>query len=345
MWSDFPFVSFKRWIKSIGILVMVLVVFSESDPVNAVKTVLRRCAYVLVPLSVVFIKYYPDLGRSYSRWTGEAYYHGVATTKNGLGFLCLFSGIYFFWDLLAMWRKRNTHFDKQKVFIHIVFLIMVLWLLRMADSATSTMCFITGVFILVWTELPIMKRNVKAIGGLVLFYALVFLILILLSDVEVLVSSMGRDMTLTGRLDLWNQLIDIEINPLVGTGYESFWLGARAEEFWARYWWRPNQSHNGYLETYLNLGWIGTLLLVVVIISAYQKSTRTFLLDYDYGKFRLTFLVMVLFYNVTEAAFHGVHLMRFFFILVAMDFPRLGQLRIQGSIQERRSPEIQSIEV
>ena len=31
-WSDYPFVSFKRWIKDLGNLVMVLVIVSDTDP-------------------------------------------------------------------------------------------------------------------------------------------------------------------------------------------------------------------------------------------------------------------------------------------------------------------------
>jgi len=62
-WSDYPFVGFKRWIKDLGNLVMVLVILSEKDPVQAVKSVFLRCAFLLLPLSVLFIKYYAEFGR------------------------------------------------------------------------------------------------------------------------------------------------------------------------------------------------------------------------------------------------------------------------------------------
>ncbi|NIT60109.1 MAG: hypothetical protein GWN00_29005 [Aliifodinibius sp.] len=301
-------------------LVMILVVLTETDPVEAIKTMVRRCAYVLVPLSVVFIKYYPALGRSYSRWTGEAYYMGVTTHKNYLGALCLVCGIFFLWSLLTLWRKKSTSVDKKEVFINVLFLFMISWLFIKADSATSLLCFIVGICILIWTGLPI-KKNVKVFSSYVLFLGLVFLILNFSFEImQALASSLGRDMTLTGRVDFWKELIAMDINPLLGTGYESFWLGERAEEFWGIYYWHPNQAHNGYLETYLNLGWIGLFLLIGIIISASRKSSRTFMFDYDYGKFQMAFLAIVLLYNVTEAAFHGLHLMHFFFLLIAMDF-------------------------
>ena len=51
---------------------MALIILSEAKPSAAVSSVLRRCAFVLLPLSIVFIKYFPWLGRGYSDWTGQA---------------------------------------------------------------------------------------------------------------------------------------------------------------------------------------------------------------------------------------------------------------------------------
>src|SRR6267378_890472 len=94
LWSDYPFVSFKRWIKDLGNVVMVLVILSEMDPTEAVKAVFVRCAYILVPLSVIFIKYFPDVGRYYNRWTWTFSYGGVTTDKNMLGLTLVVSGIF-----------------------------------------------------------------------------------------------------------------------------------------------------------------------------------------------------------------------------------------------------------
>src|SRR6266550_8191523 len=89
IWSDFPFVAFKRWIKILGHPIMALVILTEPNPDEAVKTLLKRCAYVVVPVSILFIKYYPELGRGFDPWTGEASYTGITTNKNLLGADCL----------------------------------------------------------------------------------------------------------------------------------------------------------------------------------------------------------------------------------------------------------------
>jgi len=56
LWSDYPFVSFKRWTKEIGDLVMVLVVLTDPDPPAALRRVLARSAFVLIPLSILLIR-------------------------------------------------------------------------------------------------------------------------------------------------------------------------------------------------------------------------------------------------------------------------------------------------
>src|ERR1700731_94138 len=76
LWSDYSFTSFKRWTKELGSVAMVLVILSESNPLEAIKAVLARTSYLLIPLSVLLIKYYPDLGRYYDQWTDQPFFCG-----------------------------------------------------------------------------------------------------------------------------------------------------------------------------------------------------------------------------------------------------------------------------
>src|SRR5205823_3503127 len=92
LWSDFPFVAFKRLTKGIGNLTMVLVILSDPNPVAAIRRFFARSGFLLIPLSVLLIKYYPALGRVYNRWSWEAYSTGVSTDKNSLGGVCLIVG-------------------------------------------------------------------------------------------------------------------------------------------------------------------------------------------------------------------------------------------------------------
>lgn len=323
LWSDFPFVSFKRYVKGIGNLIMVLVVLTEPDPVEAVKRMFRRCAYVLIPLSVLFIKYYPHLGRIYHRYSGGLSFTGVTTNKNSLGQLCLVCGLFFFWNIVSVWRNKNISFEKKEVLVQILIFIMILLLLIKTNSATSLLCFIVGSCTFIVIGMSVFRKN----GKYIVLISLCFLPFLLLGFdflLSLAVDSTGHSETFWGRVSFWPELIDLMgASPLIGTGYDSFWLGDRMERLWDKYWWRPTEAHNGYVETFLELGLIGLFLLIGVIIVAYRNICRELMFDFDYGRFRLALLVIALFFNVTESAFKGLHLIWFIFVLIAVDCPRM----------------------
>ena len=322
LWSDFPFVAFKRWVKEIGHPVMILVVLTEDDPAEAAKALIRRFSYVLIPLSIILIKYYPDIGRQFSYWSGEALNVGVTMSKNMLGNLCLVSGLFFFWSLFTMWRNKARSMDKHDLFIHMLFLAMIWWLLSLSSSATSLLCLGIGICIIVAYELPVIRRNPRIGTLLILGSGLLLFLLDEAFDLgEVFLTSLERDSTLTGRSEIWNEVISLTPNPLIGAGFDSFWLGERLQQMWAKHWWNPTGSHNGYLETYINLGWIGLVLLGLLIVAILRKIQRELMSDYDYGRFEMALLIIALVYNITEAAFKGTILIWPMLILIAVKAP------------------------
>jgi len=132
IWSDSPFIAFKRWIKILGHPIMVLVVLTDPDPIDAVKRLFKRIAYVLIPLSICFVKYFPQFGRGLDIWTGEGFSCGVATTKNELGCLCLILGIFFFWNTLQALKIENRKARRNELILSGVFLALNGWLLSQA---------------------------------------------------------------------------------------------------------------------------------------------------------------------------------------------------------------------
>jgi O-antigen ligase len=304
VWSDYPVVALKRWTKAVGNVAMVLVVLTDPEPRAAVKAFLARAGFVLVPLSVLIIKYFPEWGRGFDFWTGRAYNTGVAVDKNGLGVVCLIVGLASLWRCLNALRERP--FRRTPLMLHGGMLGMTVWLFSMADSATSLGCFLVGAVLIAvttWFGSPRPAAVHLLSAGIV--FVCVFGLLI---DTDAgLVQALGRDATLTTRTLLWNELVRFNVDPIFGTGFESFWLGERARILWAKYWWHPNQAHNGYLEMYLNLGWVGVTLLGLLLVRGYRNTVRTLQEDPERGALWLAFFMAAVLYNLTEAAFKVVH--------------------------------------
>jgi O-antigen ligase len=172
-----------------------------------------------------------------------------------------------------------------------------------------------------------------------------------------LMGTIGRDPTLTGRSGVWTMVTSLAGNPLVGTGFESFWLGKRLEAMWEKHWWQPNQAHNGYIETYINLGFLGLFFLCGIILSSFRNIRRILILPkdlpcsklhgilngkersksrgvitsetelakkeihgFDFIGFRIGYLLAFMIYNLTEAAFKGLHLLFFIFFVITIEY-------------------------
>ncbi|MGA9061701.1 MAG: O-antigen ligase family protein [Terracidiphilus sp.] len=303
LWSDFPLIALKRWFRDVGDYFTMLVVLSDRRPLEAVRTVLRRLCFLLIPLSVVMIKYYPALGVHYDFWTGAPEFTGAALSKNTLGGLCVVSGLVFFWDTARRWPERKNRRARQTILINATFIVMTLWLLHLSNSVTSQVCLIIACSVVAWACSKWGKRKLLLLKWLMPGSFLLYLVLNLAFDMNgQLAAELGRTPTLTGRTEIWRTLLATHTNPLLGTGYESFWLGPRLEWIWQQRG-HINEAHNGYLDIYLNLGLIGLLLVLLLLVTSYRTICRRLSRDSGLAPLAAATWTLLLFYCVTEAAF------------------------------------------
>jgi O-antigen ligase len=321
LWSDYPDVAFKRWNKAIGDWVMVLIVWTDPQPVTALKRVLARITYTLIPLSILFIRYYPDLGRTYGRWVGEVHYNGVTTDKNALGAICLLFGIASVWRVLNLLSDEPQDTGRRRhLVVQGVILAMILWLFSILDSMTSLSCFLLATSVLIATHFRIFARSRFLIHCLVLVTVLIPVSVVLFGVSPDILHAMGRKPSLTERTDIWAMVINLIPNRWLGAGYESFWLGPRLDAMISNVtkWWVPNQSHNGYLEIFANLGWLGVGCLAVVIIWGYYRVIRAWRQNLPASNLMLAYFVAGLIFNLTEAAFFRMMIPVWLFFLFAI---------------------------
>lgn len=329
VWSDFPLITFKRWFRDLGAYLMILVVLSDPRPVEAVRTVLRRLGYLLVPLSILLIKYYSDIGRHYSIWTGGSEFVGAATSKNTLGLLCLISGLFFFWDTMTRWNERKQRRVKRILLLNVVFIGMTLWLMNLAQSTTSYICLMMGSFVVVAAHIRFLKHHPTVLKVMIPMLFCLYLILDFGLDMNgSMAQAVGKDPTLTDRTKIWAFVLGMHTNPLVGTGYQSFWLGPRLEDFWEHSGLgQINEAHNGYLEVYLELGLIGLLFLVGFLIAAYHSICRRLTPSSDLAVLGLATWMTLVFYNMSEAAFES-GLLWMMLLFGAISLPRRTKERV-----------------
>jgi O-antigen ligase len=121
-----------------------------------------------------------------------------------------------------------------------------------------------------------------AAGAALLASATIAIGLILIFAIPTITALLGRDPTLTGRTELWAWAIGLnEDRALLGSGYRTFWIDENTKYFFTSFTWHedeedtttgfhgPSHSHSGYVDTYVELGWIGVVCFALVIVSAF----------------------------------------------------------------------------
>ena len=342
-WSPLGLTSLKRVVKDFGSVLMVLVLLTEYDPVSAIRAVFVRVSFLIFPLSVVSIKYFPDYGRMYSKgW--EYMFTGVATHKNSLGEIVMVLLIMIVVDITHLFQEPAAKSLKWLLRIRYALLAMGAWLLIVCDSKTSLLCTVVGLSLL-WigrcvARMPSPAHAVSAcLGTLALILGIEFMFNIS----HTVVSALGRETTLSGREEIWKMIKEQDINPVTGTGYLAFWDSPAARSYREE----GNNSivstHNGYLEVYVDGGIIGVVLLGFLLLSAGGFIFRELCSGTLFGGARFALFLVILIHNWTESSFFRGGPVWFALVLIMVNQP----CRFQDSSGEPASesePETMDVE-
>lgn len=317
-WAYYPDVAFKRWIKAIGDLAMVLVIITDAQPVAALRRVISRVGLLLLPTSVLFIKYYGDFGRAYSP-EGLQANTGVTTNKNNLGLIVLVISLGALWNVRSLIINKDERSRGRRLFAQCTLLAFGLTLLGMAGCATCIACFILGSGLILATGLRVMMNRPARVHALCSLVVLAGGLAFLLGGEADVVAALGRT-SLSGRPEIWAAVIPAVPNSIIGAGFESFWIGPDVQKVWHSLsnWWDPkglNEAHNGYIEVYANLGWIGVSLITFVLISGYRHVSKAFRIYPELGSLLLAYVATAAIYNITEAGFRIMTLSWIFLLL------------------------------
>jgi exopolysaccharide production protein ExoQ len=322
LWSDFALIGFKRWIKTCGDLVMTLIILTKPNSLESIKAVLRRCFYIHIPASIFAIIFFRHLGVGVDS-LGNEMWVGITTHKNTLGAVTMLSSGFFIWSHFSSRNKSN-------LIINLSYILMSFTLLLGSHSSTSILILLLGG--IVFTMLQWTKSNPKVTklftGSMIILVMCFSLIFptrpeVFTQKTQWLISGASRDVTLTGRTDLWYDMLQIAWqHPFLGVGYGSFWIGDLANKLWESHYWRPSQGHNGYLDVFVELGVVGIILLVSVIYAISRNIMDTFRTDFEYAAFRMTVFIMLLVHNITESSFlRGNDTLWLIFLVVALYIP------------------------
>jgi O-antigen ligase len=317
-------ISLKRWVKTIGSLEMVLIILTMPDVLAAFSSVIRRYFYLVIPLSIILIFFFPSLGLL-AQPDGDITWVGLFGNKNSLGQAAMILSVYFAWRFTQKVRERTFIFDYLPA-------LLSLCVLFGSRSVTSIFAFLFGLAIFFISALGKFKRRYT---GVIITYVSVFAVVIyLLVQITIwkypimaqVIESFGKDVTLTGRVDLWSDLWPIALmRPFLGYGFGGFWMGDMnpvLKNQLAKWGWQVPNAHNGYLSVFIEMGIVGVIIVSLLILMTYVKISRLFSVHFELARLKMVILVVLLLHNLSEVSLCDLNNpLWFLFLFSAVSLP------------------------
>ena len=319
-WSPVPVPSLKRWVKDVGDVMMVLIIVTDAQPLTALRQLFSRVGFILFPLSATLVRY-SDIGREWDN-DGNLYFVGVTTNKNMFGLILFVISLGVLWNFRWLLMNRGEPNRDRRLVAHGLLLLLGIVLLRMSHSSTSLACFLLGSGLMLATHLRAIRSRPSRVYALGLTIFVLAGLAIAFGGAGDVANSLGRDASFSGRTVIWSALIPTVSNPILGTGFDSFWNSPNVLMFQSTLnfsgWYhaeRLNEAHNGYLEVYLNLGCIGLGLVALILTTGYMRACKAFARNREFGSLILAYIVTGMIYSITEAGFRTLSACWIFILL------------------------------
>lgn len=183
--------------------------------------------------------------------------------------------------------------------------VLALSLIVLSNSKTALIVFLA--FLILWPVYRALRWRYTLRMPLLIFAVLLGagVSTWIWSNADIVLGSLGRDVTLSGRTELWSLVLDkVWERPWLGYGYSGFWRGLQGE---SSYIWLMTGSEvpaadNGFLDLWLDLGLLGLIVFAFGFSLAFLRALAwTRIRRTGEGIWPLAFLTFVLLYSTTES--------------------------------------------
>lgn len=240
----------------------------------AARTISVRTLVVgaLIGVFIVLLYSLKVAGYALDTIDGTINFVGAFGSKNQIGFFSSL-GIFLSLVFLVFYRRSWLSFIWTAPII-----LLSVYMLAIAHSATSvaSLPVVLGIVALL-TMSKVLSRRYRRVLFVVGAGALLAGVMAAmnLGLLDAVLGIFGKDSTLTGRTYLWEQGWEAaQQRPLLGYGYAAYWVQGFAdpERLWAEFYISTRTGfhfHNTYVETLVELGFIGVTMLALIILRAF----------------------------------------------------------------------------
>ena len=318
LWAFSPERSLIRFVQQVMIVTsIVLPAMLAARTADMIRGLFLCFAFSSI-LNVLFVLGGSVTIVSYSSRLVEIGYQGYFLGKNYLGECATVAFLLSLHEILyRSWRRA----------LGIIVGVIAILLVFFSDSKTSLGLALICPFL---AGLTLIVRKLTRISPAIILLLIPFLYVLLSSvsnfNIYRISYILYGDSTLTGRTIIWNfAQHEIDRRPLLGWGYQSFWLVPNSRSTvdapgWVKM--MPN-AHNGYYDTMLEMGYAGLAFLVVFIIATLHAIGRVADRDPARAQLVLSLALFITLYNFFESLWmRGFEFLWVVFLIVAVEIGR-----------------------
>jgi exopolysaccharide production protein ExoQ len=322
LWAFNPELSFIRFVQEVMVVTSIVLPAMLAARTTDIMRGLFLCFAFASILNVFFVLGGHQIVATYGATEVEIGYPGYFTGKNYLGECEAIALLLSLHEMLYPGLRRA---------LGIIVVVIATALIFLSDSKTALGLALIAPFL---AGLTLITRKITRISPAIILLSIPFCYAVLSS---ISGFSMYRvsyilfgDPTFTGRTIIWDfAQYEIERRPLLGWGYQSFWLvGPDAPSVVEAPGWvagMPN-AHNGYYDTMLEMGYVGYAFLVIFIIATLHAVGR--MADRDPARARLVLslaLYIILFNYLESLWMRGFEFLWVVFVILAAEIGRYWQ--------------------
>ena len=297
-WSSIPDIALRKVISLIGTTLFAVYLASRYSFEQQLK-IYGWTFGISIICSFIFALALPKYGIS-SLDAVSGTWRGIYPHKNGLGESMFASFLTFYF--LSISSKKNKLLFR-------IFCLLSIVLILFGKSATSLVSVVFIFAIAQGLDVISLKSKTSVLLTLLFIIFSAFLLFLLVINFSAFLEANNRDITLTGRIPLWESLWEFIKQKLwLGYGYGSFFSGVHRETdlLWKVHRWNPVHAHNGYIQLWLHLGLVGLLMFIFGYFKCLFNSLFKYLIFKDLKMLWVfLFLLYTVTLNLTEVSFLG----------------------------------------
>lgn len=252
-------------------------------------------------------------------------YQGFFSQPNTLGQFSSLVIVVLFSERLNSYKKNRKNINN---FFFFFFLLIAVGFVIMSQSFTNFLLISLILLIYFFYSIRLHLLRILLLISIVLFSFFFFtnskdLSFLSFSSSETISKKFDRDLTLTGRTQIWRDVFDkiqFDDKTLCGYGIGGFWgkIGSPSSKIDNALLAEIGQSHNGLVDIYIQYGLIGVFLFIFFLFSILNKLSKikSNLPSVFFFNF---FLVLFIFNNLVESSYlQPKNFLNAIFILMVM---------------------------